>query len=286
MTSKLQQVLFSSVFVATLGCEAQPEHDVLIEEGMEDEVGSEDDLGFRGVATYNGLALGNGLRFTNGFTLSNGFSVSNGLAVGNGLSLSNGLAYSNGLSASNGFMTHSAGRQLIKYIVECALPSGDYLSKNGYIFYGKIGLAPEWKYGSCGTACQEWVSACLLARTNEYGLTVNIDMRADDPAIGTAPGNWSFTEQEGAFFGNLFRSPPVAYSCRGPDWLNAYYHWRDCTWDGTNCGMKNVNYGDCYQYCYGVYASDGSFIYTYCPNSNYSSRLYYNAVINTFLPRY
>ncbi len=75
--------------------------------------------------------------------------------------------------------------------------------------------------------------------------------------------------------------------CKGPDWYNAYQYWRDCTFDGAGCGMDVVDYDACGYECYGVYASNGEFIYTECPDKQSSkSRLYYDAVITTFLPRY
>jgi hypothetical protein len=250
----------------------------------EDEGEADSDLGFRGVSTYNGLELGNGLTFSNGMALTNGIAVSNGLATSNGLAVTNGLTYSNGLQPTSGFMASEAGRKLITYLVECALPAGDSITKNGYTFQGRVGLAPEWKYGSCGTSCQEWVSACLLARTNEFGKKVQIDMRAPHSAIGTSPGSTEFNQQEGAFFGNLFSNPPAAYACMGSAWANAQMVQRGCTTGTPGCAIKNVNYLNCSTEC--TYTSGGTMLS--CPNvqTGWGTQRQYSALITTYLKPY
>jgi hypothetical protein len=73
--------------------------------------------------------------------------------------------------------------------------------------------------GSCDESCQRWVTACVLARTNAYGVHVEVSMRA--PA-NTPPGRTAqfnrirsalqtsaderqqFNIREGAYYGNLF----------------------------------------------------------------------------------
>ena len=73
-------------------------------------------------------------------------------------------------------------------------------------------------------SCQRWVSACVLARTNAYGVHVQISMRAPavvppgrdaqyakiQAALATSPGEVAtFGGREGAFYGNLFATTPV-----------------------------------------------------------------------------
>jgi hypothetical protein len=95
-------------------------------------------------------------------------------------------------------------------------------------------------------SCQEWVSACLLARTNALGNVVAIEMLASHPAIGatrTEPG--TFIYEEAGFYGNLFLDPPVAYTCRGAQVLAGSHHGRLCgltPWE--SCGFSNV-VGEC-----------------------------------------
>src|SRR5688572_3926090 len=108
-----------------------------VDEVEEDEAETETE--FRGLSLANGLTLGNGL------------SLANGLTLGNGLSLANGLSTNSGLSTTQGFMTTEAGQDLVKYLVECALPGTSSITKNDPVhggqrtFQGLVGLAPEWR---------------------------------------------------------------------------------------------------------------------------------------------
>ena len=114
-------------------------------------------------------------------------------------------------------------RQLLEYLISCALPAGVELSTDidgeAVTFRGSFGLAPAWLKRPPSEREQRWVSACLLARTNYFGKSVEISMRAADPAPSalrtTLDERQSFTLFEGAFFGNLFQQPPVAYTCTG-----------------------------------------------------------------------
>lgn len=122
-------------------------------------------------------------------------------------------------------------RQVLKYVYECAMPPGTPIVLDpktqadpagaNVALDGLIGLAPEWGQagGACNESCQQWVTACVLARTNAYGVKVDISMRAPDDApqhvkvalavkgnegeVGTERGD--YTIFEGAFFGNLFK---------------------------------------------------------------------------------
>ena len=137
--------------------------------------------------------------------------------------------------------TNPYTREVLEYIYQCAmrpdqsttLDPGDGSS---VVLEGLIGLAPEWgeQDGTCDLSCQRWVSACLLARTNAYGVTVDISMRApaDAPAhvrkaLAVSPEERrTYSLREGAYFGNLFETTPgpdgiatgapVLYACAGP----------------------------------------------------------------------
>jgi hypothetical protein len=162
--------------------------------------------------SLNGLSL-NGLSL-NGLSL-NGLSL-NGLSL-NGLSL-NGLATVDGLKSTSGMMTTPGGRDVVKYMVKCALSNGDSLTKqdqNGvsYTYQGALGVAPELKNGPCDGACQERVSACMLAHVNNSGM--NIDIWLDSEGATGWGQSPSFPYQEGSFFGNLFPNPWQGYYCNG-----------------------------------------------------------------------
>jgi hypothetical protein len=169
----------------------------------------------------NGLSL-NGLS-ANGLSL-NGLSA-NGLSL-NGLSL-NGLSSVNGLSTTSGLMMASNGRDIVKYMVKCAYPSGHSLVKTvgstTYSYPGLLGVAPELENGTCDTDCQERVSACVLAHVNNAGVHIQLWIDGDTHTYnGSTYGlGWgtstSYPYQEGSFFGNLFFTPK-GYYCTGKDY--------------------------------------------------------------------
>ena len=107
-------------------------------------------------------------------------------------SRANGLSSANGLSPTTGLITTADGRKTIEYLVRCALPAGHKITKTysgvTYTFAGGIGLAPEWETGACGTACQEWVSACMMAHVNTTGQHIGLWMVGNSPALG-----WGYT---------------------------------------------------------------------------------------------
>ena len=115
-------------------------------------------------------------------------------------------------------------RQELKYLATCALPPTMRLvSTQGterFTFPGSMGLAPQWISEGLSLQQERWLSACLYALTNAYGKHVELSMRATSPRVpllhATAEEEQRFPIFEGAFFGNRFASPPVAYACVGP----------------------------------------------------------------------
>lgn len=175
------------------------------------------------LATTNGLNMINGLSMTNGLS-GNGLS-GNGLS-GNGLSgnglLLNPLA-STGLASNTGLMTTASGRTTVAYLVKCALPAGHSITKkdqNGvsYTFPGAIGAGASWETGTCNTACQEGVSACMMAHINAAGVHVPIWLDSPISSIGYGSSS-TYPNEEGTFFGNIFITGSdgkvPAYYCEG-----------------------------------------------------------------------
>jgi hypothetical protein len=165
--------------------------------------------------SMNGLSM-NGLSM-NGLSM-NGLSM-NGLSM-NGLSM-NGLSTVSGLSTTSGLMTTAGGRDIVKYMVKCAYPTGHSLVKQdasgvSYTFPGSIGVAPEMESGLCDTTCQERVSACMLAHVNNAGVHIALWIDSES-AIGWGQST-DYPYQEGAFFGNLFtKNNWSGYYCLGKD---------------------------------------------------------------------
>lgn len=110
------------------------------------------------------------------------------------------------------------GREFVQYLAGCALCEGvtAFVDVEGqhYEFPGAIGLAPQWIHHPLSEEEQRWVSACMLARTNYFGVEVKISLRNENSPVAalqtTAEERADFTIYEGDFFGNLFADPPVA----------------------------------------------------------------------------
>jgi hypothetical protein len=135
-------------------------------------------------------------------------------------------SYKPGTSLGEALWDLSA-QQVMEYLVSCALEPGQRLtwppSGQGPPFApltweGELGLCPQWReHGvAADTACQELVSACLLARNSAFGTPVSISVRGFDTGgayfgAGSVPVNGVMTPEhevyhwrEGAFYGNLF----------------------------------------------------------------------------------
>ena len=170
------------------------------------------------------LTASNGLSVINGLSVHNGLSVINGLSM-NGLSVFNGLGTLNGLSSTVGLMTTAAGRTTVEYIVRCALPAGDSITKqdqNGvsYTFAGRLGVAPAWKTGACDASCQQAVSSCMLAHVNTTGVHIPLWLVSPLSSIGWGL-NPQYPNREGSFFGNIMLTNATsgvvdAFYCNGP----------------------------------------------------------------------
>lgn len=154
-------------------------------------------------------------------------------------------------------MAASGGMELFSYIVSCALPEGSVVSAtvNGtsHEFHGLLGMAPEWESRGLTLSERRWVSACLLARVNAYGMSVQISMRGPAELAPTDAERAVFSVVEGAFYGNVFVSDPSKLemvACRGAGQAAGEFGGltnRDCTEPAANgltmCGMKYA--GDC-----------------------------------------
>jgi len=83
-------------------------------------------------------------------------------------------------------LNHPPAYRVMKYVVQCALPTGrsvEWKDPSGltHTFPGGAGLCPEWEFGAPSPTCLGYVTACLLARNNAYGLEVSLSMRGEDP---------------------------------------------------------------------------------------------------------
>jgi hypothetical protein len=123
-------------------------------------------------------------------------------------------------------------REFMDYLVSCALDENDSLSWSGgglsETWEGSLGLCPDWAVAAPSEECQEVVSACLLARTNAYGQSVEISLRGlradESPLLLGATEAADFPWQEGGFFGNVFCEDCVDPSIDMFTWEGLLYY--------------------------------------------------------------
>ena len=155
-------------------------------------------------------------------------------------------------------MGTEGGRELMSYIVGCAIPTGTSLTLQDsagsqYTYAGWIGLAPAWATRAATVAERRWVTACLLARTNVNGVLVNISMRSDAKgALNTGSAERAqYTQAEGAFYGDLFATTPVTYACSNRGWTELVGVFRACalSYNGTTTDCGFIYTGSCTAAC-------------------------------------
>jgi hypothetical protein len=174
------------------------------------------------------------------------------------------------------------GRQLLKYVVSCALPDGQSVSirvdGQRYDFPGSLGLASEWGRtgGSCDGSCQRWVSACVLARVDAAGVERLISVRGDNRALRPDLRELlQYRQREATYYGNLFADGQPRYLCLSP---GATSDDRVCGPSLADCPMTVV--GECDDVC-----SDRGLFGTFsdCRTSRHGGRSYAETV-TVFLP--
>ncbi|MEP7124883.1 MAG: hypothetical protein ABJE95_28400 [Byssovorax sp.] len=174
------------------------------------------DVGVTQEAALTNNALTNNALTNNALTNN---ALTNNALTNN--ALTNNALTNNALT--NNALTDPNAREVLKYIASCALPATSTLNLTiagvDYSFPGSLGLAPTWEQsgGTCNTTCQEWVSACVLARLDYLGQHVDISLRGHTPALAASASEKSaYPVAEGAYFGNIFLATPVRYACIAP----------------------------------------------------------------------
>ena len=135
--------------------------------------------------------------------------------------LTNNALTNNALT--NNALSDESARAVLQYVVSCALPAGQQVDVTvdgvAYSYPGELGLAPQWGLtsGTCNTSCQEWVSACVMARVDYLGAKVLISMRGATPALTASNTEIAnYTVAEGAYYGNIFLATPERNACIAP----------------------------------------------------------------------
>ena len=162
-----------------------------------------------------------------------------------------------GGSGTGELLATEEGREILSYVVQCALEEGDTLTAtvNGqtYQFGGLLGLVPTWEHQGIDQDQQRLISACLLAHVNALGVSVPISVRSHSVVTSTPEERRDYPVYEGSFFGHLFNGETLmAYSCQGSAADAALEHSEDralrrCTDDTHECAIIAV--GRCRDVC-------------------------------------
>jgi hypothetical protein len=124
--------------------------------------------------------------------------------------------------AGQALIATDSGRDVAAFLVACALPKGQRatgrVDGTRYVFDGELGLANGWKNGAPSFSEKRWVSGCMLARINFYGLGMKISIHGPHSGLFVNNADRStYGLEEGAFYGDIFTgsAPIVGWSCRG-----------------------------------------------------------------------
>jgi hypothetical protein len=158
------------------------------------------------------------------------------------------------------------GLELLTYMVSCALPEGETLAVAGEELHGWLGVAPNWLDEGLDLSGQRWLTACLLARVNYYGVEVRLSMRGANDALGTtAEERDAYSVYEGAFWGNLFGETADKSSCTSAYKATApqvgTLPLRECTVTDAATGLTRCDFtpaGTCEDICEGTQCAGAS----------------------------
>jgi hypothetical protein len=144
------------------------------------------------------------------------------------------------LSEAGVLASSASGREVLRYLAQCALPAGAHLTVGSAEFAGGFGLAPEWVSEGLSTAQQEALTSCFLAHVNETGTKVPIQVAA----VGSAMS--ADVARDGVFFGDL--ATGERYSCeQSAASESPYSAARVCDAPGNRCGITSL--GACSSVC-------------------------------------
>lgn len=131
-------------------------------------------------------------------------------------------SYDGSVSDLKNQLSDDLTQEFMKYVVGCALKPGQIVEYEDVVlgglydnkWEGQVGLCPDWHYGPADQNCQELVSACLLARNNAFGVSVELSMRGHDASGSRMPLGpteaTDFSWREGGFYGDIFEPGALA----------------------------------------------------------------------------
>jgi hypothetical protein len=133
-----------------------------------------------------------------------------------------------------------AAQTFMHYFVECALLPEQRVIWRDHTgaklqWDGLLGLCPQWQDGYPDLACQERVSACLLARNNAFGVSVPLSLRGTIATGAVLPlSDRASTHDHLLLDTQPVTSAPVP-SMRGCA-TTQYGESRDCGWQAAQIG--------------------------------------------------
>ena len=158
------------------------------------------------------------------------------------------------------------GLELLSYMVSCALPERAALVVAGQVLPGSIGLAPQWIEEGLDVPARRWLTACLLARVNYFGVEVRLSLRGAHDALATsAEERAAYPLYEGAFWGDLFGESAQKTSCtsqlKASGAAIGTLPLRECTVTDATTGRTRCDYtpaGICEEVCAGAACAGGT----------------------------
>ena len=165
-----------------------------------------------------------------------------------------------GAAIGPGTLDDAFTRSLLEYTVSCALAPDQFveldLGTERVIFRGDLGLAPQWgaSEGVCDDTCKGWVSACLIARTNAEGESVEISLLGAHPGLDpSAEESEEFIDEEATYYGDLFGANRSMFACVP---AGATAPTRTCGTTPASCAIDVV--GACETLCDAAGCRDGA----------------------------
>lgn len=172
------------------------------------------------------------------------------------------------MPSGNSVVFPGCRREMLKVLVECALPGAHSYTTNGVlvnqpaitvkdggdtttilgyqyprVYSGRHGLAPHWMNRALTEDEEEFVTACVMARTNFYGETVNILMEGHAPIAYDPDWRAEYPYAESTVWGNIFTSTRSMHVCHNTaNGLCVDADKRVCDED-SNCNFNH--HGDC-----------------------------------------
>jgi hypothetical protein len=180
-----------------------------------------------------------------------GNAVVGNAVVGNALTATNITANTALMTALQDPTTEGEHtRTVLRYMYECAMPPSSSLTiLDDFTLEGKLGLAETWGTAACDETCKQWVSACILARVNGYGVPIEISLRGPHPKLTADLSEKAlYSRFEGRFWGKVFDGDAnTFYACTGSGTSTAQLTGRVCAAPGGDCGITVV--GKCSDFC-------------------------------------